>query len=73
MGNAKIRIGTDQGFIQHLLLLIGHIRDQKPEKYHQLLDLSGQQRIHFGIIHFINKFHLWCHGEPDFHNIDTMR
>ena len=28
MGDAEIRIGSDQRFIQHLLLLIAHIGDQ---------------------------------------------
>ena len=44
MGNAFPRISADQGVIQQLLFLIGHIRDQQGKENVEPLDLGGQFR-----------------------------
>ena len=42
VGDAKIRIGADERFVQHLLLLVAHVRDQQAKEGYQLLDLPSQ-------------------------------
>ena len=49
MGNPKFGIGFDQRLVQHLLLFVIHIRDQKGEKDHQLLNLLCQHGVDVGI------------------------
>ena len=73
MGDAKLVVGLDKRFIQHLLFLIGHIRDQQAEEDHQLLDLSGQHGVHVIVIHLIDQLHFRADGMADLHNIDAVR
>ena len=73
MIDAKVIVGLDQGLIQHLLFLIGHIRDQQAEEDHQLLDLSGQHGIHVVVVHLIDQLHFRADGMADLHDIDAVR
>ena len=72
MGDAEILVGLDQGLIQHLLLLIGHVRDKQPEKGQQLLNLPGQQGIHLPVGDFVDKRHLRGGHMADFHDVDAV-
>ena len=71
MGDAKFRIGLNQSLVQHLLLFIGHIRNQEGEEDHQLLNLFRQHRVDVAIIQLVDQFHLRCEGGPDLHDIDA--
>ena len=71
MGDAKLGVSLDQSFIQHLLLLVAHIRNQKGEENHQLLDLLCQHGVDVAVIQFINQFHLRGDSGPYLHHIDA--
>ena len=73
MGNPQIPVGLNQCLIQHLLLLIAHIRYQKGKENHQLLYFPCQHGIHLTVIHLVNQLHLRCDGVPNFHDVDTVR
>ena len=70
MGDPFSGIGADQGIVQQLPLLMGHIRDQQRKKDVEPLDLGGQlgffdagavQKIVHRVIH-----------PADLHNIDAV-
>ena len=71
MGDAEFGVSLDQGLIQHLLLFIGHIRNQEREENHQLLDLPGQHGVDVTVIHLIDQLHLRRQSGTDLHDIDT--
>ena len=71
MGDAKLGIGLDQRLVQHLLLLIVHIRDQQGEKDHQLLHLPGQHGVNVAVIQLVDQLHLRGDGGADLHDVDT--
>ena len=73
MRDTEIRIGLDQRLIQHLLLLIGHIRYEERKENHQLLDLPRQHGIHLAVVHLINQFHFRRNRVADLHDVDTVR
>ena len=67
VGNAFPRIGADQGVIQQLLFLIGHIRDQQCEEDVKPLDLGCQFRAFdagaiqhgfYGFVHLADLQHI---------------
>ena len=72
MGDAELVVGLDEGFIEHLLLLVGHVGDQQGEENHQLLDLPGQHGVHVVVIHLVDQLHLRADGMPDLHHIDAV-
>ena len=72
MGDAEVRIGSDQRFIQHLLLLVAHIGDQQAEEGHELLNFSSQHGAHLHIIDLVNQLHLRRHGMPYLHYVDAV-
>ena len=72
MGDTELVVGLDEGFIEHLLLLVGHVGDQQGEENHQLLDLSCQHGVHVVVVHLIDQLHLWADGMPDLHHIDAV-
>ena len=65
MGNPELGVGLDQGLVQHLLLFIIHIGDQKGEENHQLLDLFCQHGVDVAVIQLVDQFHLRCEGRCD--------
>ena len=72
MGNAKLVVCFDQRFIQHLLLLVGHIRNQQGEENHELLNLSGQHGVHVVVVNLVNQLHFRGNRVPDLHDIDAV-
>ena len=72
MGDTELVVGLDEGFIEHLLLLVGHVRDQQGEEDHELLDLPGQHGVHVVVVHLIDQLHLRGDGMPDLHHIDAV-
>ena len=72
MGNTEVMVGLNKGFIQHLFLFISHVRDQKREEDHQLLDFLCQHGVHVVIVHIINQLHFRGDGMADLHYIDAV-
>ena len=72
VGDAKRVVGFDQRLIQHLLLLIGHVRNQQGEEDHELLNLSGQHGVHIVVVNLVNQLHLRGNRVPDLHDIDAV-
>ena len=73
MGDPEVPVGLDQGLVQHLLLLVGHVRDEQAEEGHELLDFPGQQGIHLPIGDFVDELHLRGGHMADLHDIDAVR
>ncbi len=65
----KVRIGLYQRLVQHLLLLVGHIRDQQAKKDHKLLDLAGQHGVGVIVVDFIDQLHLRGRCLSDRHDV----
>ena len=73
VGDTVIGVGLNQCFIQKLFLFIGHIRNQQGEENHKLLNLIGQHRTEFHIVHRIDELHFGSNRVSDLHNVDTVR
>ena len=73
MGDAKLGIGTDQRLVQHLFLLVAHVRDQQREEGHELLDLPRQHGVHFAVVQLVNELHFRRNGVADLHDVDAVR
>ena len=73
MGDAKLGIGADQSLVQHLFLLVAHVRDQQREEGHELLDLSRQHGVHFTVVQLVDEFHFRRNGVADLHDVDAVR
>ena len=71
MGNPELGVGLDQGLVQHLLLFIIHIGDQKGEENHQLLDLFCQHGVDVVVIQFVDQFHFRCECRTNLHDVDA--
>ena len=73
VGDAEVPVGLDQGLVQHLLLLVGHVGDEQAEKRHELLDFPGQQGIHLPVADLIDELHLRGGHMADLHDVDAVR
>ena len=73
MCDSELCISLNQSLVQHLLFLIGHIRNQQGEERHQLLNLTSQHGIHFAVVNLVNQLHLRRDGMPDLHDVDAVR
>ena len=72
VGDAEVLIGLDEGLVQHLLLLVGHVGDEQAEEGHELLDFPGQQGIHLPIGDFVDELHLRGGHMADLHDVDAV-
>ena len=72
VGDAELPIGLDQGLVQHLFLLVGHIGYQQGEEDHELLDLPGQHGVDVVIVQLVDELHLRGDGGADSHDVDAV-
>ena len=73
MVDAEVRVGLYERLIEHLLLLVGHIRYEQAEEGHELLYLARKQRVHLRIIYAVEQLHLRRERVAYLHDVDAVR
>ena len=71
--DAEVRVGLYERLVEHLLLLVGHIRYEQAEEGHELLYLAREERVRLRVIYAVEQLHLRRERVAYLHDVDAVR